>query len=98
MLPLEGDPFGYNLSLEDQRNSFVALKDVVGLLACLRIQADIDEGLEQRYTGVLASVKEQSPGVDLSALEAALADDPDAVRREAVRRLLEGSEGSEKAT
>ena len=92
VLPREGDPVGYRIILEGQQGAFLRLKDIVGLLACLRIQADIDKGLEERYTGLMASIKEQSPATDWSEVERSLAEDADAVRREAVQRQLDGTE------
>ena len=47
---------------------------------------------EERFENLMNSIKEQNPDTDYAPLEEALATDPESVRRDAVRRVLEGSE------
>ena len=37
ILPYEGDPVGYGISLRGQSDAFAKLNDVIGMLACLRL-------------------------------------------------------------
>jgi tetratricopeptide (TPR) repeat protein len=91
-LSKQADPIGYKIAFQGQLDAFAKLNDIIGILACLKVLADMDEGLEERYTGLLNSIKEQNP--DLSELEAALNEDADEVRRQAVARLADDSEES----
>jgi tetratricopeptide (TPR) repeat protein len=87
VLPREADMLGYGLSVQGQLDAFARLNDVIGILSCLKVLANIDNELEERYLGLLNSIKGQNPGANFSDLEAALNGDPDELRRQAVARL-----------
>ena len=89
VLPRDGDPVGYAISLRGNLDAFAELGDVMGVLACLRLLADIGERPEEQYVNLLESVKAQLPENDFTALQTALTDDADSVRRSAVQRLRE---------
>jgi tetratricopeptide (TPR) repeat protein len=86
-LPREGDPTGYVLSVRGQLQAFSELKDVLGILACLRILANARERGEEQFTNLIAAVKRNMPEADMSELESDLAQDPDSVRRTAVETV-----------
>ena len=90
-LPRAGDPLGYGMSLRGQLEAFAKLENVVGILACLRLLADIGEGLEEPFANLLSAIKEQSADTDFTDLENALATDADSVRRAAVQQVIRGS-------
>ena len=89
VLPRDGDPVGYAISLRGNLDAFAELGDVMGVLACLRLLADIGERPEEQYVNLLESVKAQLPENNFTALQTALTDDADSVRRSAVQRLRE---------
>ena len=91
-LPYEGDPVGYGISLGGQLDAFAILKDDIGILACLRLLSVYGAESGERFENLMNAIKEQNPDTDYAPLEEALADDPESVRRESVRRVLEGSE------
>lgn len=89
ILPFVGDPVGYRLSLTGLFDAFAQLNDVVGILACLRLLAVCGAESGERFENLMNAIKEQNPDTDYAALEEALDSDPEAVRRDAVRRALE---------
>ena len=85
VLPREGDPVGYSICLRGQYQAFSDLSNVLGLLACLRMMADVGEGLEEPYTNLMQSIKDANPDTDFGELEEALSTDADGLRRNAVQ-------------
>ena len=75
-LPWEADRLGYHLSLRGQLQAFQELKNDVGILACLRLLTDLAGELEEPYSNLLASIKQQQPDIDHTPLEKALAARP----------------------
>ena len=68
------------------------MKNVLGILACLRILTNAGEHPEEQFTNLLTAIKRENPDVDLSELERDLAQNPDAVRRASVERVRRGIE------
>lgn len=87
-MPREGEPASYRLLMQGQLEAFANLDDEEGVLSCLRLMANLDEGLEEPYTNMLVAFKERSPNADYSDLEQALAEEPEEVWMGAVYRAL----------
>ena len=76
------------MSMEGQYEAFRELRNVVGMLACLRILADLGVVSNEPYLNLLEGVRRKSPADEVSRLEQALVSSPDEVRRAALQGVL----------
>lgn len=87
-LSRENDERGHKMIIEGQITAFKRIKNGPGVLACLRILSEGDEGKSEEFASVMASLKENMPSDNFDAVEQVLNEDANRLRLEAIESVI----------